>query len=123
MPKGKKSGHGKSRFIEFRGSARYRIRARTREEALEMARERFEHEAFDKRQSFELTGIAATIRSVVGFEAERTTKDMPHSRALVLEWRNKPSQEFRTGDDKHPAFPRQKQRQRKPSKGRQEKIS
>jgi len=102
------------KYINIRGNARYRIRARTKEEALEIARERFEAEAFDSRQSFIRTGIAERVRSVVGFEAEPSgpSKTRKPERKLLLEWKNKPSQQFRTGDDKHPAFPRKKKQRR-----------
>lgn len=93
----------------MRGNARYRIRARSKEEAIEIARQRFEHEAFDERQSFLRSGVAERIRSVVGFEAERVDETKT-PRKLLLEWKNKPDQPFATGTDKHPAHPRPKKK-------------
>lgn len=90
-------------YLGIRGKFTYVIKARTKEEALRLAEERFEHEMFDTRQTFVKSGLAQRIRGMVGFEAERGKgKDKP----LEVEWENIPGQGFKTGDDQNPAHPR-----------------
>ena len=111
MTRTRTKGEKGRRYIRYRGSARYVIKARSKEEALAIAQERFQSDAFDERKSFAEAELDVRItkdtnfRAIAGFEAE-PGKSTP--RPLVLEWKNKPSQSFATGTDKKPAHPRPK---------------
>lgn len=77
--------HKKIKYIEVRGRATYVIKARTKEEALELAKQRFQDEAFNEHQSFIQAGLDTVITGMAGFEARQGTgKDTK----LDMEWKN-----------------------------------
>lgn len=98
MTHGKNKGRKKHKYIEVRGSARYVIKARTKEEAIELAKQRFEEEAFEDRESFKKANLDGVITGMAGFEANPKPKGT-QARKLDLEWKNSKLGSWRHGTD------------------------
>jgi hypothetical protein len=84
----------------MKGSARYVIRARSKEEAIELAKNRFRDEAFRDRQSFIEANLDTRIEGMAGFEASPIEDSKAkRERKLRLEWKNSSTGKWRHGVD------------------------
>lgn len=96
--KKKRRGTGE-RFIQAQGSARYVVRAKTKEEAIRKARELFLADIERGRKSFKKVKLSKRWSLMAGFEAERVKKGTtPKARKLDLRWRNSPRGRWLKGE-------------------------
>lgn len=89
----------RGKYTEVRGSATYVIHARSKEEAERIARERFDHEAFDERESFRKANLDTRITSFATF-TPKPRQPGQEQQNLNLEWKNSKTGSWRSTTDK-----------------------
>lgn len=87
-------------YIAVRGRATYRIKALSREDALEQAEARLQKDIERGRKSFP-DELVERWTGMAGMEAEEVHEgEEVHESELNLAWKNTPRGQWRTGDDK-----------------------